>query len=90
MLRERSGHALSLSGHDPAGSVSKKRRHFGPNPEMESRTVSAEKQFSRRHLCADTCIGQDRTFSSGSFASKATVHFCFISFYFFLHHFLLL
>jgi hypothetical protein len=46
MLRERSGHALSLSGHDPAGSVSKKRRHFGPNPEMESHTVSAEKQFS--------------------------------------------
>lgn len=46
MLRERSGHALSLSGHDPAGSVSKKRRHFGPNPEMESRTVSTEKQFN--------------------------------------------
>lgn len=50
MLRERSGHALSLSGHDPAGSVSKKRRHFGPNPEMESRTVSTEKQFNKRFL----------------------------------------
>jgi hypothetical protein len=50
MLRERSGHIHSLSGHDLAGSVSKKRRHFGPNPEMESRTVSTEKQFSSMHI----------------------------------------